>query len=277
MLKKIKDPASALTHFAGCVMAALAAVPLLCKAAREPGRLYFIAMAVFALSMVLLYAASTTYHTVDSTDKVNRRLRKLDHMMIFVLIAGGSTPICLITLRGAAGRRAVRGGVGRGPGGHCHQSPVDDRPQVVFFRVMYCHGLAVRVYRGAHCERAVTRGVWLAFGGRHHLHGGRRALCAEASVVQCAPQGVWHARNFPCVRHGGQRLPLCADVLFCHARFGIVPGPELRAAKQLAAGRACGLRRPVRTFCRLRLLARCVHRSACAPCCGRHGGVVLCL
>ena len=78
MLKKIKDPASALTHFAGCVMAALAAVPLLCKAAREPGRLYFIAMAVFALSMVLLYAASTTYHTVDSTDKVNRRLRKLD-------------------------------------------------------------------------------------------------------------------------------------------------------------------------------------------------------
>ncbi len=73
---KIKDPASALTHFAGCVMAALAAVPLLVKAAREPGRLYFIAMAVFALSMVLLYAASTTYHTVDSTDKVNRRLRK---------------------------------------------------------------------------------------------------------------------------------------------------------------------------------------------------------
>ena len=103
MLQKIKDPASALTHFAGCVMAALAAVPLLVKAAREPGRLYFIAMTVFALSMVLLYAASTTYHTVDSTDKVNRRLRKLDHMMIFVLIAGSYTPICLITLRGPQG------------------------------------------------------------------------------------------------------------------------------------------------------------------------------
>ena len=103
MLQKIKAPASALTQFAGCVMAALAAVPLLVKAAGEPGRLYFIAMAVFALSMVLLYAASTTYHTVDSTDKVNRRLRKLDHMMIFVLIAGSYTPICLITLRGPQG------------------------------------------------------------------------------------------------------------------------------------------------------------------------------
>ena len=103
MLKKIKDPASALTHFAGCVMAALAAVPLLCKAAREPGRLYFIAMAVFALSMVLLYAASTTYHTVDSTDKVNRRLRKLDHAMIYVLIAGTYTPLLLAFSEGREG------------------------------------------------------------------------------------------------------------------------------------------------------------------------------
>ena len=60
--------------------------------------------AVLALkARVLLYAASTTYHTVDSTDKVNRRLRKLDHMMIFVLIAGSYTPICLITLRGPQG------------------------------------------------------------------------------------------------------------------------------------------------------------------------------
>lgn len=134
--------------------------------------LYFIAMAVFALSMVLLYAASTTYHTVDSTDKVNRRLRKLDHMMIFVLIAGSYTPICLITLRGPQGTALCAAVWAVAPGGHCHQSPVDYLPQVVFFRAVHCHGLAVRVCRGAHCERAVTRGVWLAFGGRHHLHGG---------------------------------------------------------------------------------------------------------
>jgi hemolysin III len=48
--------------------------------------------------MVGLYAASTIYHTLDISPKVNRLLRKIDHMMIFVLIAGTYTPVCLIVL-----------------------------------------------------------------------------------------------------------------------------------------------------------------------------------
>ena len=100
---KIKDPGSAITHFIGCVMAVFAAAPLLIKAAREPGSIYVAAMGIFILSMILLYAASTIYHTVDSTEKVNRRLRKMDHMMIFILIAGSYTPVCLITLKGKTG------------------------------------------------------------------------------------------------------------------------------------------------------------------------------
>ena len=103
MKQKIKDPGSAITHFIGCVMAMLAALPLLVKAAREPDRIHIIAMSIFILSMILLYAASTIYHTVDSTEKVNRRLRKLDHIMIFILIAGSYTPVCLIVLQGRAG------------------------------------------------------------------------------------------------------------------------------------------------------------------------------
>ena len=65
---KIKEPGSAITHFIGCVMALLAALPLLIKAAREPDRIHMIAMSIFILSMILLYAASTIYHTVDSTE-----------------------------------------------------------------------------------------------------------------------------------------------------------------------------------------------------------------
>ena len=52
---------------------------------------------------MLLYAASTIYHSVDSTEKVNRRLRKMDHMMIFVMIAGSYTPVCLIVLHNRIG------------------------------------------------------------------------------------------------------------------------------------------------------------------------------
>ena len=53
--------------------------------------------------MILLYTASTIYHSVNSSEKVNRRLRKMDHMMIFVMIAGSYTPICLIALHNRLG------------------------------------------------------------------------------------------------------------------------------------------------------------------------------
>lgn len=96
--KHIKDPGSAITHFIGMLMAIFAAVPLLIKAAHEPGHLYLTALTIYAASLILLYAASTTYHTVDISEKVNTLLKKIDHMMISVLIAGTYTPICLLVL-----------------------------------------------------------------------------------------------------------------------------------------------------------------------------------
>ena len=53
--------------------------------------------------MILLYAASATYHLVVSSDKVISFLRRLDHTMIFLLIAGSYTPFCLIALKGVTG------------------------------------------------------------------------------------------------------------------------------------------------------------------------------
>ena len=100
---KIKDPGSAVTHFIGMLMAMFAAVPLLIKAAREPDRIHLIALAIFIVSMILLYAASTTYHTLDLSERTNKILKKIDHMMISVLIAGSYTPICLLVLGGRMG------------------------------------------------------------------------------------------------------------------------------------------------------------------------------
>lgn len=99
----IKEPGSAITHFIGMLMAIFAAVPLLIKAANEPSRIYIISLAIYAASLILLYAASTTYHTFDISRKVNTVLKKIDHMMISVLIAGSYTPICLIVLKGKTG------------------------------------------------------------------------------------------------------------------------------------------------------------------------------
>jgi len=101
--KHIKDPGSAITHFIGMMMAIFAAVPLLIRAASNPDVIHTVSLAIFIVSMILLYAASTTYHSLNLSEKTNRILRKIDHMMIFVLIAGTYTPICLIVLRGKTG------------------------------------------------------------------------------------------------------------------------------------------------------------------------------
>ena len=99
----IREPGSAITHFIAMMMAVFAAGPLLIKAGIQSGQENLLAMAIFMGSMILLYGASATYHSVDLTGRSLRIFRKLDHMMIFVLIAGSYTPVCLIVLGGKLG------------------------------------------------------------------------------------------------------------------------------------------------------------------------------
>ena len=99
----IREPGSAITHFIAMMIAVFATVPLLVKAGIQSGWENFLAMAIFMGSMILLYGASATYHSVDLTGRSLRVFRKLDHMMIFVLIAGSYTPVCLIVLGGKLG------------------------------------------------------------------------------------------------------------------------------------------------------------------------------
>ena len=103
----IKDPGSALTHFIAMILAMAAAFPLIAKAAFTSGRLTAAAVSIFIVSMILLYAASTIYHTLDISEHVNKMLKKIDHMMIFVLIAGTYTPVCLIVLGNPVGYRLL--------------------------------------------------------------------------------------------------------------------------------------------------------------------------
>ncbi len=100
----LTDPGSAITHFAGLVLSVLSMPALLIHGAGEGySRLQMAALSVFLLSMVGLYAASTAYHSFDLEKGRNRILKKLDHIMIFFLIAGTYTPICLTALSGHGG------------------------------------------------------------------------------------------------------------------------------------------------------------------------------
>lgn len=99
----IREPGSAITHFIGMMLAVFASVPLLVKSGIGMGGICFQAMGVFMLSMIMLYGASATYHAVNVSDRVLKIFRKIDHMMIFVMIAGSYTPVCMIVLGGKTG------------------------------------------------------------------------------------------------------------------------------------------------------------------------------
>ena len=103
MTLKIREPGSAITHFIAMLLALFSAAPLLVRTSLRSGSTSLAAMSVFICSMILLYGASTLYHSVNASGKIIRIFKKLDHMMIFILIAGTYTPVCLITLKGPVG------------------------------------------------------------------------------------------------------------------------------------------------------------------------------
>ena len=186
---RMKDPGSAITHLIAMVSAAIAAVPLLIKAAKTPGYLHLAALAVFILSMICLYGASTLYHTLNISPVINKRLRKLDHMMIFVLIAGTYTPPDCF-------RRPHRLEPFRSCMGHCpcwdhHQCSLDHLPQVVFFPDLYCHGMGV--HPGYLQDHRCTSSWWLcmAFSRRHYLHRRRNYICIETADFQFQAPVLW--------------------------------------------------------------------------------------
>ena len=92
---------NAWTHLFGALLALAGAVWLIVIAAASGDPLKTVSVTVYGLTLVTLYSISTVYHSVRG--RVKRVLRKLDHLSIYLLIAGSYTPFCLITLRGPSG------------------------------------------------------------------------------------------------------------------------------------------------------------------------------
>lgn len=103
MLKKMKDPVSSLTHLVGALISVVCTVFMIRKAAENGDSICVISFLVFGGALVLLYTASAVYHMLPISGKAAEVLRRIDHMMIFVLIAGTYTPVCLVPLRGPWG------------------------------------------------------------------------------------------------------------------------------------------------------------------------------
>lgn len=105
---KAKDPLSALSHFIGFLCAIILTPVLLIHASdKNASFIEMISLGVFMLSMILLYGASASYHSFNISYRVNKILKKIDHMSIFILIAGSYTPLCVAVIPNTLGMRLL--------------------------------------------------------------------------------------------------------------------------------------------------------------------------
>jgi len=101
-----KELTSAFTHLGGAIFGIVGTVVLLNS--KNSSGVTLAAFLIFGISMVLMYSTSTIYHLIDRSKKQAKlAMRKLDHIMIFVFVAGSYTPICLLTLDGSVGYKLL--------------------------------------------------------------------------------------------------------------------------------------------------------------------------
>jgi len=100
--RKQEELWNVITHGTGAVLSVAAFIILTIFSYIKGTKMHLAASLVFGVSLVLLYSASTIYHAVYSL-KWKRIFQKIDHLCIYVLIAGTYTPIALLGLKGAWG------------------------------------------------------------------------------------------------------------------------------------------------------------------------------
>lgn len=98
LIKKFREPVSGLTHLGGAILSVIGLVLLVYQARNLTQT---IALSVYGISLILLYTASSMYHLLPVSKKMTDKLQRLDHMMIYILIAGTYTPFTLLALHGS--------------------------------------------------------------------------------------------------------------------------------------------------------------------------------
>lgn len=96
-----REPLNAYSHFLGAILAIPGLIILLKRVPLGSGARYYAALSIFGASLILLYCTSGVYHLVSGSKRIIAYLRRLDHIMIYILIAGTYTPVCLLILEGA--------------------------------------------------------------------------------------------------------------------------------------------------------------------------------
>ena len=103
ILKNLREPMNGFTHFLGIIFAMTATVLLVDLSLNPFKPNHLISFLIFGIGMILLYTTSTLYHWLKLSDEGIKKLRKADHIMIFIYIAATYTPVCIVALRETIG------------------------------------------------------------------------------------------------------------------------------------------------------------------------------
>ncbi|MFK4753569.1 PAQR family membrane homeostasis protein TrhA [Oceanobacter antarcticus] len=98
-----REPVSGLTHLAGALFAIVALCILSVQATLHGSIWHIVSFSVFGTTMLLMFASSAVYHLSYGSEQWIAWLKRIDHIAIFLLIAGTYTPVCLVPLHGTTG------------------------------------------------------------------------------------------------------------------------------------------------------------------------------
>lgn len=103
MIAKVKEPVNTLTHLFAALLSVVGLVLLIQSSTVNASVWHIVSFSIYGASLILLFSASSIYHMLNISEKVSTILKKIDHAMIFLLIAGTYTPVTLVALRGGWG------------------------------------------------------------------------------------------------------------------------------------------------------------------------------
>jgi hemolysin III len=100
--KENEEKWNVLSHALGVVLSVIAFPFLVIKASKTDDPLVMLSFIIYGLSMIVLYTASTLYHSAEK-EKIRYYLNIFDHSAIYILIAGTYAPVALVVLQGTTG------------------------------------------------------------------------------------------------------------------------------------------------------------------------------
>jgi len=190
------------THGIGAVLAIVGLVVLIVVAAHGDDIRRIVSFSIYGGSLTLLYLASTLYHSFQN-ERLKRFFRHLDHLSIFLLIAGTYTPVTLISLRGAWGWTLFVLIWGFATGGIVYELLFLGRHKWITVTIYL--GMARHRRYKTHAHNGSTRPLMVAIGGWSVLHGRGALLCPQEDAIP--PRVVASLRPFR------KRLPLFGGFL----------------------------------------------------------------